>query len=108
MMIEDSRFDLLPSTTVLIVFAPFHKGNLVNRILSSHKEFYWEPEFSYLPYENVDYARSSLAWCERVDHYQQNRLPEGANLHMTQKQKLCYQYWHVPEGILFTVLNLLT
>tara|TARA_B100000963_G_C22628777_1_gene673809 strand:+ start:2560 stop:3459 length:900 start_codon:yes stop_codon:yes gene_type:complete len=90
--------DILPSTTVLIIFAPFHKGNLVNRILSSHKEFYWEPEFSYLPYENTEYARSPLAWCERVDHYQHSRVPEGGNAHMSKKQKILLQYWHVPGG----------
>jgi len=98
MTIETAQLDLLPDSTVLIIFAPFHKGNLINRILSSHKEFHWEPEFSYLPYETVDHARSSLSWCERVDHYQNSRIINGSNPHMTQKQKLLFQYWHVPGG----------
>ncbi len=93
----------LPKSYLLIVFPPHHHGNAIGRIISSHKEFYWNKKDCDLPYDDFD-SPNSLTWPEKIDHFGFDRAI--SEKHFTRKQALLGVYRRVHGGLHFVENNL--
>lgn len=89
-----------PKNFLLIIFPPYHHGHAINRILCSHPGYYWDVPSCNMPYEELHRCTSSLAWPERVDHYEKNRA--GFFKGRSRKVDLLITYRRVHGGQYFS------